>query len=151
MSRHRKACAAFKIFLNIKVTSLPKYKEETLQCSDKRRLGHESPALGAAWQFWTRARQELQQKAMPRCTLYYYIIIMDLKDMQGGSFSFPKVSHILASASAWQFLQAKSKLKLPLSGPILLLLLSTDCYNVSMPPILLSFPNFHPYEYLLNC
>lgn len=44
----RKACAAFKIFLNIKVTSLPKYKEETLQCSDKRRLGHESPALGGS-------------------------------------------------------------------------------------------------------
>lgn len=44
----RKACVAFKRFLDIKVTSLPKYKEKTLQCSDKRVLGHESPALRVA-------------------------------------------------------------------------------------------------------
>jgi hypothetical protein len=39
---------AFKRFLNIKVTSLPKYKEKTLQCSDKREPGYESSALRVA-------------------------------------------------------------------------------------------------------
>lgn len=85
----RKDCVAFKRFLNIKVTSLPKYKDKTLQRSDKRVRGYESSALRVAWQFWRGARQELQQKAMPRCTLYYYIIIIDFKNIQGGSFSFP--------------------------------------------------------------
>ena len=36
-----------KRFLNIKVTSLPNYKEKTPQHSDKRELRRESPALGA--------------------------------------------------------------------------------------------------------
>lgn len=44
----RKACVAFKRFLHIKVTSLPKYKEKTLQRSDKRVLGYESSALRVA-------------------------------------------------------------------------------------------------------
>lgn len=74
---------AFKRFLNIKVTSLLKYKEKTLQCSDKgcRAMNHQYSRV--AWQFWMRARQELQQKVMPRCTLNYYIIIIDFRDMGG--------------------------------------------------------------------
>lgn len=77
---------AFKRFLNIKVTSLLKYKEKTLQCSDKRCRAMNHQYSRVAWQFWMRARQELQQKVMPRCTLNYYIIIIDFRDMGRGFF-----------------------------------------------------------------
>lgn len=100
---------AFKRFLNIKVTSLLKYKEKTLQCSDKRCRAMNHQYSRVAWQFWMRARQELQQKVMPRCTLNYYIIIIDFRDMGGGG-SFPSVTHA-SLTSIWKCSNWKWKLK----------------------------------------
>lgn len=123
-------CCFFKRFLNIKVTSLPKHRRRHCSVPDKG-LSRQSPALRAGWRCWLRARQEPQRKAMPRCTLHYYIIIIDFKRHCRGSCSVPQaMSLILASTSHLTRLRREKERTLPPPAPILwLVILQTGRFS----------------------
>lgn len=81
---------------------------------------------------------------MPRCTLHYYIIIIDFKDIAGGSCSVPQaMSLILASTSPRPGLGEKRK-NVATARTHSVTPLFYKLAGFLVPQIQLPFSNFYP-------